>query len=157
MKRTACISPLASVGFSISDRRVSVYVDEGRPLRPLIFLSKSGVYPLEKIKTLKTWRELVCGTLIQDVNISSTNFVDPLDKKDMDAYIEALEPKVGAIEYIDPYEQNESYIATFPDYINPETTHVEIHPSTILSENIAKSWIMGPLSGSDIGGQNRKK
>jgi DNA-directed RNA polymerase II subunit RPB2 len=134
MKRTACLPPYASVGFSMRDRRVFLYVDEGRPLRPLIYVNKQ-VFPLQKFKELKTWRELVCGSL-HSVDTSSTEFFDPLADKAKatpDDYIAALESHCGAIEYVDPYEQNETLIATFPEYIIEETTHVEIHPSTILS------------------------
>ena len=134
MKRTACLPPYASVGFSMRDRRVFLYVDEGRPLRPLIYVNKQ-VFPLEKFKELKTWRQLVCGTL-REVDTSSTEFFDSLADKPKatpDDYIAALESYCGAIEYVDPYEQNETLIATFPEYIIEETTHVEIHPSTILS------------------------
>ena len=135
MKRTGCLPPFSSVGFNIRDRRVFLYVDEGRPLRPLIYLQDAGQYPLDKIKALKTWRDLVCGTLLDNVRIESTEFTDPFDGSDTtpEKYIEFLSSKTGAIEYVDPYEQNESYIATFPDYITIETTHVELHPSTILS------------------------
>jgi len=137
MKRAACLAPLSSVGFSIRDRRIFLYMDEGRPLRPLIYLLDSGVFPMDKIKTLKTWRDLVCGIVRPGSTVASTDFYDPFEGRtgqpSLNDYIEFLKPKVGAIEYIDPYESNESYIATFPDYINPETTHIEIHPSTILS------------------------
>jgi DNA-directed RNA polymerase II subunit RPB2 len=134
MKRTACLPPYASVGFSMRDRRVFLYVDEGRPLRPLIYVNKQ-VFPLQKFKELKTWRELVCGSL-READTSSTLFFDPLADRvraTPDDYIAALESHCGAIEYVDPYEQNETLIATFPEYIIEETTHVEIHPSTILS------------------------
>jgi len=138
MKRTGCIAPMSSVGFNIRDRNVFLYVDEGRPLRPLIFLERSGEFPLQRMKELKSWRELVCGSLRDGVQLASTDFVDPFadvpgNNKTPDAYIEFLSPKAGVIEYIDPYEHNQTYIATFPDNIMPETTHVEIHPSTILS------------------------
>jgi hypothetical protein len=33
---------------------------------------------------------------------------------------------------VDPYEHNETYIATFPEHITAETTHIEIHPSTMM-------------------------
>ena len=138
MKRTGCIAPMSSVGFNIRDRNVFLYVDEGRPLRPLIFLERSGEFPLQRMKELKSWRELVCGSLREGIQLASTDFVDPFadvpgNNKTPDAYIEFLSSKAGVIEYIDPYEQNQTYIATFPDNIMPETTHVEIHPSTILS------------------------
>jgi hypothetical protein len=51
----------------------------------------------------------------------------------LEQYVESLAPYTGAIEYIDPYEQNECYIANYPEYVKPESTHMEIHPSTILS------------------------
>ena len=147
MKRTACLAPLSSVGFSISGRRVFLYMDEGRPLRPLIHLSNNGAegaegaesFPIQKIQKLKTWRELVCGTIRANATVSSTDFYDPFHDRiataqpSLDEYIEFLTPHTGVIEYLDPYESNEAYIATFPDYITRESTHVEIHPSTILS------------------------
>lgn len=137
MKRTGFLAPLSSIGFSIRDRQVFLYVDEGRPLRPLIYLAQPSEFPLERMKELKTWLTLVCGTAREGIQLASTDFVDADagigSLKTPDDYIEFLKPKAGVIEYVDPYEHNLSYIATFPDYINAETTHVEIHPSTILS------------------------
>jgi len=59
--------------------------------------------------------------------------MDPLEGKPLEVYPAALTPHTGAIEYIDPYEQNECFIANNPAYITPETTHMEVHPSTIMS------------------------
>ena len=78
--------------------------------------------------------------LRKHVGLDSTGFIDPLenrrtmtDKYGLETYIPLLEPHIGAIEYVDPYEQNESFIANNPAYITPETTHIEVHPSTIMS------------------------
>jgi hypothetical protein len=49
----------------------------------------------------------------------------------LEDYIKTLEPYVSVIEYVDPYESNEAYIAMYPDSIRPETSHLEIHPSTM--------------------------
>jgi DNA-directed RNA polymerase beta subunit len=122
------------VCFNIRERRVSFYFDEGRPVRPVIFLI-DGSYPYEKIKAAKSWKELVIGTLNTSGEITSTSFIDPLVNKESptyEDYVEFLKPHIGSLEYIDPYESNEAYIATYPEQIKKETTHVELHPSTML-------------------------
>ena len=132
-KRSGCLPYSVSITFSIRERRVQIFMDEGRPLRPLIWIGEGYI---DKIKTLPTWRDLIIGRLPAraQTGLDATDFFDPLDKsKILEDYIGALKPYTGAIEYVDPYEQNESYIANYPEYINPETTHMEVHPSTILS------------------------
>ena len=137
MKRTGCIPYSSSVVFSVRDRCIKLYFDGGRPLRPLIALEKGSI-PKATLTGKKTWRDLVLGTLkaTEAVGLNTVQFIDPLaDKADVtiEDYIEHLEGHMGPIEYIDPYEQNEAYIANFMNNIKPETTHMEIHPSTILS------------------------
>jgi len=137
MKHTGFLPTFSSIAFSYSQRRLLIFTDEGRPLRPLIVLSEGGKYPIEKIATAKTWKELLVGTHPRQLNESLT-FVDPLEgregKPTAEDYLKDLEPYKGCIEYIDPYEQNEILIANYPEHIiAKETTHVEIHPSTILS------------------------
>jgi hypothetical protein len=137
MKWTGCLPAFASIGFAIRDRKVFIYLDEGRPLRPLIHLGADGTIPFERLRGLKQWRDLVMGTfpLTSTRQVSSIGFLDPLKEKEaptLDEYIAILTPHIGAIEYVDPYEQNETSIANFPDYITTTTSHLEIHPSTIL-------------------------
>jgi DNA-directed RNA polymerase II subunit RPB2 len=148
-KRTGCLPYSVSVVFSIRDRAVYIYMDAGRPLRPLIWLptgsqdiQESFKKQYDKITTFKTWRFLVLGKLKLaagsnlDVTMESTVFIDPYPDNDtitLKQYFQALEPHTGAIEYIDPYEQNETYIANFPYELKGETTHIEVHPSTIMS------------------------
>lgn len=136
-KRSGCLPYSASVTFSIRDRRVYIYLDEGRPLRPLLWL-EDGALSAIKINGLKQWRDLVMGTLesTSKKTLDSTEFTDPLSSKesvDLKDYIPFLKPYTGTVEYVDPYEQNEAFIANYPDHIKAETTHVEVHPSTILS------------------------
>ena len=136
MKWTGCLPAFASVGFSIEKRRLFLYLDEGRPLRPLIHLDANGKIP-EKIDRLERWRDLVLGTFQPTIDrgINTTGFLDPLASKanpSLEEYKALLSPFTGVIEYVDPYTHNETYIATFPDYINDKTSHLEIHPSTIL-------------------------
>ena len=135
-KRSGCLPYSVSISFSIRDRTVYIYMDAGRPLRPLVWLDRATV-PVEKLRTYPTWRDLVMGNLEvrRYSNLESTEFVDPLQGKSnkLEDYPDTLAPHTGAVEYIDPYEQNESYIANSPAYIKPESTHMEVHPSTIMS------------------------
>ena len=135
-KRSGCLPYSVSISFSIRDRVVYVYMDAGRPLRPLVWLDNATV-PVQKLKTYPTWRDLVMGNLEMRryANLESTEFVDPLEGKSnkLEDYPAALAAHTGAIEYVDPYEQNEAYIANNPAYIKPESTHMEVHPSTIMS------------------------
>jgi DNA-directed RNA polymerase II subunit RPB2 len=137
MKWTGCLPAFTSVGFAIRDRKVFLYLDEGRPVRPLIHLGVEGALPLEKLHGAKRWRDLILGTLPATAGreLTTLGFVDPLQEKPtatLDEYITALTPYIGAIEYVDPYEQNETSIANFPESITKTSSHLEIHPSTIL-------------------------
>ena len=134
LKWTGCLPASTGVGFSIRDRRVFVFLDEGRPMRPLIHLGQKGQIPVEALRKATTWRDLVLGVLPQTAkrSVHQTGFIDPLAApKALEDYM-ALMPNAGVIEYMDPYEMNEAYIANFPEYIEAETSHLEIHPSTIV-------------------------
>lgn len=136
-KRSGCLPYSASIVFSVRERCVFIYLDSGRPLRPLIWLGPAGMAE-GKLAGLKTWRDLVLGTLpaTAGVGLENTAFIDPLADKEaptLKDYVDAVEKYTGTVEYVDPYEQNEAFIANVPEYIKPETTHVEVHPSTILS------------------------
>ena len=160
-KRTGCLPYSASITFSIRDRKVYIYLDAGRPLRPLIWLpsGKKDVrekYEMQraKIEAMPSWRFLVLGNIkkvlqhnapeqlpedakaYMHMQLTNTTFMDPYEEKEtttFEEYHKGLEPHTGAIEYVDPYEQNETYIANFPENIQAETTHIEVHPSTIMS------------------------
>ena len=132
LKYTGYLPAYSSISFNIAERRVSFYFDEGRPVRPVIYLT-DGKYPYEKIKNAKSWKELVLGSSSK-FEINNSIFNDPLVNRESpsyEEYIEALSPHIGCVEYIDPYESNEAYIATYPEQIKKETTHVELHPSSI--------------------------
>jgi DNA-directed RNA polymerase II subunit RPB2 len=137
MKWTGCLPASTSISFNIRGRRVLIYMDEGRPLRPLIHLDKDGVIPLEKLTNLRSWRDLILGQLpfTRTRGLHQVGFVDPLvgsDAPTFEDYVKTLAPYTGAIEYVDPYESNEAYVAMYPEYIQAESSHLEIHPSTIV-------------------------
>ena len=142
MKWTGCLPPLCSVGFSMRNRSVFLYLDEGRPTRPLIHLdqeSQGSPIPFDTLKAAKTWRDLVLGTypLTAASGVSTTGFTDPFRETPgqlpLTQYIDALRPHAGVIEYVDPYEQNEAFIINFPEHLTPEASHMEVHPCTIIS------------------------
>lgn len=137
LKWTGCLAPSTSVGFSIRERRVFIFVDEGRPCRPLIHLGPRGAVPVEALKAATTWRNLVMGVLPQTSTrtLFQGGFVDPFAaeaKTTLESYVTRLAPDAGVIEYVDPYEMNETFVANFPENIQADTTHLEIHPSTIV-------------------------
>ena len=132
LKRSGCLPYSVSISFSIRDRKVYVYMDAGRPMRPLIWLIRAEL-PIRKLTEFKTWKQLVMGTLREDITLDSSDFHDPQEGLALEKYPSFLAPHTGAIEYIDPYEQNECFIVNNPAYITPEATHMEVHPSTIMS------------------------
>jgi DNA-directed RNA polymerase II subunit RPB2 len=148
MKWTGCLPAMASVGFNIRNRSVFLYVDEGRPVRPLIHLNQGenaldgDVIPLaalaDSVKA-RGWRDLVLGTYPKtaQAGVSTSGFLDPFleipGSLPLKKYIDELKPYAGLIEYIDPYEQNEAFIINFPEHLTPEASHMEVHPCTIVS------------------------
>ena len=138
MKHTGFLPYSTSVTFNFRTKRLLIYVDEGRPLRPLIILD-NGKLDKNRIVSLPTWRDLIIGTHPErrHVTLKSSEFNDPLVSKpaaQIEEYIAELGSYRCAIEYVDPYEHNETFIANFESHIQKgETTHLEIHPSTMLS------------------------
>jgi DNA-directed RNA polymerase II subunit RPB2 len=136
-KRSGYLPPLSSSGFSIPERKLFIYLDDGRPLRPLIICYEEGKLPNPAVFNRKTWRDYIVGHLRQ-VEIGSREFLDPLadipivDLKKYIHYFEERIDKMAIIEYIDPFEQNEALIANYPEHVIKQTTHMEVHPSTIV-------------------------
>jgi DNA-directed RNA polymerase II subunit RPB2 len=141
MKWTGCLSASVGVAFFIRDRRILINFDEGRPGRPLLHMEPwtATAYPKDRLAARgTTWRDMIMGSLPQTLenNLSWVGFVDPLKERagiTMKEYIEYLTPYSGLIEYVDPYEHNETYVVNFLEQATNETTHVEVHPSTIMS------------------------
>ena len=139
MKWTGCLPAMCSVGFSIKVRRVFIYLDEGRPCRPLIHLGEDKRYPKDALEADTTWRDLVLGSYAatKSHGVSTATVFDPFAELPgalaLEKYEALLKPMTGLIEYVDPYEQNEILLVSFVEEIGKDTTHVEIHPSTILS------------------------
>ena len=144
LKWTACLAPLASVSFNTTDREIRIFIDEGRPVRPLWHLEAGGQLPqlakamLSNPEAQPVWRDLVLGTLEQTKGrrINDVEFIDPLQGKadaTLEDYERLLSNKMGAIEYVDPYEMNEAFISWWgATDLGAQHTHIEIHPSTMM-------------------------
>jgi DNA-directed RNA polymerase II subunit RPB2 len=127
LKWTACLSPSASISFNTTDKTVRIYVDEGRPIRPLWHNRLDGDV---------SWPSLVFGTLpaTKGASLMTTRFLDPLADKPAATFADyeaALRPHIGSIEYCDPMEMNEAYVAWTPEEQTEAHTHCELHPSTM--------------------------
>lgn len=144
LKWTACLAPLTSVSFNTTEREIRLYIDEGRPVRPLWHLDENGGWPkmAQYINMnpnfVPSWRDLILGSLelTKDRKISDVDFIDPLQNRPdatLEDYIAELEPYAGCIEYVDPYESNEAYISWWgAKDLTKQHTHIEIHPSTMM-------------------------
>jgi DNA-directed RNA polymerase II subunit RPB2 len=137
-KRSGYMPPLSSSGLNIPENKLFIYMDDGRPLRPLIICYEQGKLPSPGQFNRKTWRDYVVGTLRESTSISSREFLDPLKDRanvSLEDYIQFFkqnQDKLALIEYLDPFEQNEILIANVPEHVIKQTTHMEVHPSTIL-------------------------
>lgn len=144
MKWTACLAATASVSFNTFDREIRIYLDEGRPLRPLWHLAAGGQWPraakelMAAPEAVPVWRDMMIGTLLltRERSVADVDFIDPLYDRPsatLDDYITALAPYAGVIEYVDPYESNEAFISWWGAAdLSAQHTHVEIHPSTMM-------------------------
>ncbi len=140
-KWTGCLSASVGIAFFISERRILINFDEGRPGRPLLHMEPwtTAQYPKNKLAEKgSTWRDMIMGFLPQtkENGLSWVGFVDPLKDREglsIKEYIEYLTPYSGLIEYVDPYEHNETFIVNYMEQATNETTHVEVHPSSIMS------------------------
>ena len=141
LKWNACMSPTASISFNTLDKTVRIYLDEGRPVRPLWHLGEEGAAFLERLPMLRemSWRDLVFGSLpaTTSASLRTVRFLDPLGVR-VDATFEdyrtMLAPTAGFIEYCDPVELNEAFVSWWgsAEDLTVEHTHCEIHPSVMM-------------------------
>ena len=140
LKWTACLAPTASVSLNTTDKTLRIFLDEGRPLRPLWHLNGEGVAFLERLPALMNmnWRSLVFGTLPATASaaLRTVRFFDPLGDNSAATFADyetLLAPVAGFIEYCDPMEMNENFVTWWgaDTELTVEHTHAEIHPSTM--------------------------
>ena len=101
-----------SIYWDIMNYNIQIYTDGGRPIRPLLIVDQQKVLYTETVKEYIIKNNCKWEDLITTIK-SKESF---------------------CIEYIDPYESNNSIISMSLDDIhkNKKYTHCEIHPSLIL-------------------------
>ena len=137
-KKTACINILIGIVFDKLNNEIRILTEAGRAMRPLLIVNDMKI--ISNI-TNKNWFNLLIGNFNYKDNINENiytrnGYISPFivtGKEVIDEVILEMETKCGTLEYLDVEEIDNSLIAMFPEVINEQHTHCEIHPSTILS------------------------
>jgi len=142
-RRNALINILTTINWDTLTNEIRIFADVGRAVRPLIILEKGN----SKIFTNKynNWFDLIIGKynnykekerseeIYYKNEYINPQKLDVFKGKTEDFILDELEKEGAVIEYIDPQETDSSFIAMYKKDINNFHTHMEIHPSTILS------------------------
>ena len=131
-RRNNIIYIYTSVLFDIKRNEIQIWVDAGRPCRPLFYIeneipSFSPEIIKQKLKNNKlSWKELVCGF------DAEYNTFGILDIQSNIKPTEHLEKNKAIIDYIDASEGEGMKLARSDNIATENNTHMEIHPSLIL-------------------------
>jgi len=140
-RRNAFINILTSISWHIRYNEIRIFTETGRAVRPLIIV-KNGEVKVFNNK-YKKWFDMIIGKYYpyddKDEQIYYKNYY--INPQDLDTFAdktiieitEILEKDEAVIEYIDAQESDVSIIAMKSEEINEFHTHLEIHPSTIVS------------------------
>lgn len=104
LRRSSKVSAFISIYTNSHQKAVHIATDGGRICRPLIIVSEG-----KSTVTADHLKRLMNGKLVFD------DFL-----------------KLGLVEYLDVNEENDSFIALYEKDINPDITHLEIEPFTVL-------------------------
>jgi DNA-directed RNA polymerase II subunit RPB2 len=146
-KRNALINILTSISWNNLYNEIKIFVEAGRAVRPLIIINKG----ISKIFDNKydNWFDMIIGKYNnyskkerseeiyyknEYINPKTLKF-DNIDfnKLTEEQILNELENNGSVIEYIDPQESDNCFIAMYKNDLNTFHTHLEIHPSTMLS------------------------
>lgn len=130
LRRNGLISVLISVSWNVFDNSINVLTESGRCCRPLFIHGRSR-------SKGQDWKELLIGKNNIE-NEYHESYINPFDlysipNTNLKAVMKQLELNGGCIEFLDVEETNNSLIAMNERSVTDETTHVEIHPSTVFS------------------------
>jgi DNA-directed RNA polymerase II subunit RPB2 len=96
LKWTGCLSASIGIAFFISERRILINFDQGRPGRPLLHMEpwKASTFPKAKLADKGSlWRDIVMGFLPQakDHGLSWSGFLDPLAEREGASMLDYIE------------------------------------------------------------------
>jgi len=142
LRRNGLINAFTSIAWKINQNEIRIQTDPGRACRPLIIVNDTNVNVPEYNEKL-LWFDLLFGTLlpksekIEELYYKSS-YKSPFNLKEFvglskDEIFKRLEKTQGVIEFVDIEEEDTRLIAMYKKDINAFITHLEIHPSTILS------------------------
>ena len=140
-RRNAFINILTSISWNTSNNEIKIFTETGRAVRPLIIV-KNGEANIFKNK-YNNWFDMIIGKNypLDDKNEEiyyKNYYINPLTlsnfrNKNLNEVVELLEKDEATIEYIDAQESDTSFISMYKHEINNFHTHLEIHPSTMIS------------------------
>ena len=135
-RRNNLINILTSISWNIKENEIRILTEAGRPSRPLLIAGKS-------IKNVSNWFDLITGSTLKLTNEEKSDeiyykdhYINPrtIFKGLTDTEIfEKLDNNSAIIEFLDVEESDTCYIAMNQNDITQFHTHIEIHPSTMLS------------------------
>ena len=144
-RRNSLINILISISWHIHNNEIRILTEAGRPCRPLIILKNNNIDKMLQKGKIDNWFDLICGNVLDIKNEDKTDefyyrseYINPetLSKfKDLsfESILKVLEKEGAAVEYLDIEEEDTCLIAMQKEDINIFHTHLEIHPSTMLS------------------------
>ena len=140
-RRNALINILTSISWHVSSNELRIFTETGRAVRPVIIVKNGEVSIFKKKYT--NWFDMIIGKHcpFQDKNEDlyyknyyiNPHTLDGFKGLDDEKILEVLEKDGAVIEYIDAQETDVSLIAMYGKDVNNFHTHLEIHPSTIVS------------------------
>jgi len=140
-RRNALFNILTSISWHTSYNEIRIFTETGRAVRPLLIVKNGKAVVFDEKYT--NWFDMIIGKHcpFQDKNEQlyyKNYYINPLtlDKfkgMQIDKILEVLEKDGAVIEYVDAQESDVSLIAMYNKEINIFHTHLEIHPSTIVS------------------------
>jgi len=141
-RRNSLINILVSISWNIKQNEIRILTESGRPCRPLIILNdilKSGKgTDIANFKVAKNWFDMISGSISDktDEFYYKNEYINPKtiygDKSD-EEILHILENEGATIEYLDIEEEDTCLVAMDKNSINLFHTHMEIHPSSMLS------------------------
>ena len=141
-KRNGLINPYISIRWNIERQELSILTDAGRPSHPLFHVNGNVIsyqqdVIMDKIESNSlTWEECITGLAKKKkpVNFNSDRIYSP---NELYAQGVDLKENQAIVEYLDTQEMEGAKLAMYTEeqvnYSKKNITHIEIHPSVILS------------------------
>jgi DNA-directed RNA polymerase II subunit RPB2 len=125
-----------SILFDIKDKYIYIFSDEGRLMRPVLYLEDNG--KLKYIQDEDFMKKMIANQLTWTQYSEGQGKREEYFEKSMDTLMKDLSQssnQKAIIDYVDKSEEESTYICKYPNEIKKDGkysyTHVEIHPSML--------------------------